>query len=221
MVGATVTGNSDILAYASRFTSGHTGVVIVNKGTTASTIKIDPKSIGVGTRYYVYSLSGIDNTTWPQSVVVNGRGPNPSTAWGPLSNLAALPAYGYPIGDTIVISSPANTVQYVLIDNGSRIITGVGDKNTELVREFSLHQNYPNPFNPQTVISYSLPNAGLVTLKVFDVVGREVAVLIQNQTVTAGAHTVVFNASKLSSGMYFYRLSSGQFTETKKMLLIK
>jgi hypothetical protein len=169
----------------------------------------------------VYSLSGIDNTTWPQSVVVNGRGPNPSTAWGPLSNLAALPAYGYPIGDTIVISSPANTVQYVLIDNGSRIITGVGDKNTELVREFSLHQNYPNPFNPQTVISYSLPNAGLVTLKVFDVVGREVAVLIQNQTVTAGAHTVVFNASKLSSGMYFYRLSSGQFTETKKMLLIK
>ncbi|MGA3286953.1 MAG: T9SS type A sorting domain-containing protein [Bacteroidota bacterium] len=221
MINATVAGNSDILPYASRFTSGHTGVVIVNKGTTASTIKIDPKSIGVGARYYVYSLSGIDNTTWPQSVVINGRGPNPSTAWGPLSNLAALPAYRYAIGDTITVDSPARTVQFVLIDNGSRTLTGVEERNTQLVHEFKLNQNYPNPFNPSTVISYSLPKDGMVSLKVFDIVGREVAVLIQNQTVAAGVHTVVFDASQLPSGVYFYRLASGQFTETKKMLLIR
>ena len=86
--------------------------------------------------------------------------------------------------------------------------------------QFSLEQNYPNPFNPSTVISYQLPIAGLVTLRVFDLLGNEVATLV-NEYRTAGSYEVEFNASLLSSGVYFYKLSTGSFTQTKKLILMK
>lgn len=85
---------------------------------------------------------------------------------------------------------------------------------------FKLHQNYPNPFNPNTVISYHLPVNSTVTLKVFDMLGREIAVLEDGLKI-AGSHTVSFDASALSSGMYFYRIEAGSFVETRKMMLIK
>ena len=84
----------------------------------------------------------------------------------------------------------------------------------------NLEQNYPNPFNPSTVISYRLSTAGHLTLKVFDVLGKEVAALV-NETKNAGNYSVQFNAAKLSSGIYFYRLQSGNFVETKKMIFTK
>ena len=81
-------------------------------------------------------------------------------------------------------------------------------------------QNYPNPFNPSTKIQYAIPRAGDVQLVVYDVIGRQVATLV-NEFKTAGIYTVDFNASSLSSGIYFYRIKSGSFTDTKKMLLVK
>ncbi len=89
-----------------------------------------------------------------------------------------------------------------------------------VVKNFALDQNYPNPFNPTTKISYSIPVKSNVVLKVYDVIGREVASII-NATQDAGKHTINFNASKLSSGLYFYTLQAGSFTQTKKMMLIK
>jgi choice-of-anchor B domain-containing protein len=88
--------------------------------------------------------------------------------------------------------------------------------------EFQLHQNYPNPFNPTTTITYQLPQVCDVRLEVFDVMGRSVAVLV-NEKQSAGTHSVSFNASEfsLTSGVYFYRLSAGGRTETKRMTLIK
>jgi len=86
--------------------------------------------------------------------------------------------------------------------------------------EFKLYQNYPNPFNPTTVIRYQLSASGLVSLKVFDVLGKEVATLI-NDVKPAGSYEVQFDASNLPSGIYFYKLSAGTFTETKKMVLIR
>ncbi len=86
--------------------------------------------------------------------------------------------------------------------------------------EFYLYQNYPNPFNPSTVISYQLPVAGLVTLKVYDLLGNEVATLV-NEYRSAGSYEVEFKASSLSSGVYFYKLSTGSFTQTKKLILMK
>jgi hypothetical protein len=87
-------------------------------------------------------------------------------------------------------------------------------------RVFSLAQNYPNPFNPSTKISYTLKNNGKVSLVVFDLLGREVAVLA-NEIQTAGQHQVQFSASSLSSGVYFYKLQAGNEVITKKMMLLK
>jgi hypothetical protein len=85
---------------------------------------------------------------------------------------------------------------------------------------FLLEQNYPNPFNPTTVINYQLPQAGFVTLKVYDAIGSEVATLVNNIQ-DAGIYNVTFNASKLNSGVYFYTLKAGEFVATKKLLLLK
>ncbi|MDP2209787.1 MAG: endonuclease [Bacteroidota bacterium] len=85
---------------------------------------------------------------------------------------------------------------------------------------FQLGQNFPNPFNPSTTITYQLPATGYVTLKVYDVLGKEVVLLV-NEAKTSGEHTVTFDASHLNSGIYFYRLSSGTFSETKRMILMK
>ncbi len=87
-------------------------------------------------------------------------------------------------------------------------------------RQFSLAQNYPNPFNPITMIRYELPERADVTLKVYDVLGREVATLV-NAAQGQGSYQVPFNASNLASGIYFYRLKAGSFMQTKKMLLVK
>jgi len=85
---------------------------------------------------------------------------------------------------------------------------------------FTLNQNYPNPFNPSTQITFNLAQAGNVSLKVFDVLGREVATLV-NSELASGAHTVTFDASDLASGLYVYRLDAGNMTATRKMMLMK
>ena len=85
---------------------------------------------------------------------------------------------------------------------------------------YYLGQNYPNPFNPKTQIDYELPLNGLVTLKVYDVIGREIATLV-NEEKTAGKHQVDFSANNLSSGIYFYTLTSRAYSKTKKMVVIK
>jgi hypothetical protein len=86
--------------------------------------------------------------------------------------------------------------------------------------EFYLSQNYPNPFNPSTSLQYAIGNQQFVTLKVFDLLGREVASLV-NEEKPAGSYEINFNASELPSGVYFYQLQAGAFLETKKMLLLK
>ncbi|HMN24239.1 MAG TPA: T9SS type A sorting domain-containing protein [Ignavibacteriaceae bacterium] len=86
--------------------------------------------------------------------------------------------------------------------------------------EYSLDQNYPNPFNPSTKISYSIKEEGLVTLKVYDLLGKEIATLV-NENKPAGNYDAEFNASQLPSGMYIYKLQSGSFTDVKKMLMTK
>ena len=94
--------------------------------------------------------------------------------------------------------------------------------NTGLTQanEYALFQNSPNPFNPSTSISFSLPEAGNVSIKIFDMTGKEVESLVSGNY-DAGRHSVTFDASTLSSGMYYYKMSSGNFVTMKKMMLIK
>ncbi|MCU0371975.1 MAG: T9SS type A sorting domain-containing protein [Ignavibacteria bacterium] len=101
-------------------------------------------------------------------------------------------------------------------------ITGVGisQVSTEVPSNFSLSQNYPNPFNPTTNIKFAVSKSGFVTLKVYDMLGKEVAVLVNNN-MTSGTYEYQFDASKLTSGIYFYNLKTDGFSETKKMMLIK
>jgi uncharacterized protein (TIGR02145 family) len=101
------------------------------------------------------------------------------------------------------------------------IAVGVDDKDkSELPKEFFLLQNYPNPFNPQTKISFSVPKESYITLKVYDLLGREVATLVQD-TKQQGEYSVTWNADNVPSGVYFYKLLAGDFVETKKMVLMK
>jgi hypothetical protein len=86
--------------------------------------------------------------------------------------------------------------------------------------EYKLAQNYPNPFNPSTKISYSIKEEGLVTLKVFDILGKEIATLV-NENKPEGNYEIEYNASDLPSGIYIYKIQSGSFLDVKKMLLTK
>ncbi|HEX2787747.1 MAG TPA: T9SS type A sorting domain-containing protein [Ignavibacteria bacterium] len=110
------------------------------------------------------------------------------------------------------------------------IVNGIlyGDTSLTIIKQignaipdkFELKQNYPNPFNPATNIKFSIPKSGFVNLKVYDINGKEIAALV-NENLQAGEYQTSFNASNLSSGIYFYTLTTGEFIETRRMVLVK
>ena len=123
------------------------------------------------------------------------------------------------INSVDVLRKMADTVRAVFNSNFT-VFTPVRPANNDVPKSYSLSQNYPNPFNPTTVISYELPMNSQVTLKVYDVLGREVRTLV-NAREDAGRHSVYFNASDLPSGVYFYRLEAGTYHNTIKLVLLK
>jgi hypothetical protein len=117
-----------------------------------------------------------------------------------------------------ILVSGAADVNCPIVDVSNS--TAIGDDQNVQPDRYVLEQNYPNPFNPTTNISFTIPNSGLVSLKVFDALGREVATLV-NEVKPAGNYLVNFNAENLASGIYFYRLQAGGFTQNHKMILLK
>ncbi|HVO75153.1 MAG TPA: T9SS type A sorting domain-containing protein [Ignavibacteriaceae bacterium] len=110
---------------------------------------------------------------------------------------------------------------YVIIDDLSwGSVVGVNNNALNIPAKFDMQQNYPNPFNPSTRIDYTLPEASFVQLKVYDIVGNEVATLV-NEYQPAGRFRAEFNAANLSSGIYIAKLTTGSFTKTMKMTLLK
>lgn len=165
------------------------------------------------------------------SLYVSARNPDMSLPDVEVSNLPATATYNEETRHIswIVDDTAPGAMVYKAI-RGDKFVTtevefinnqfAVGTEEEVDINSFSLSQNYPNPFNPSTSISFNLPQASLVSLKVYNMLGQEVATLV-NELKSTGSHTVRFDASRLSSGMYIYRIQSGSFTQTKKMMLIK
>jgi len=138
--------------------------------------------------------------------------------------MALVPALGKDYKESITIMRNKvkllRSMPYDSIAFGRNAVKVGINQEKELPKQFVLNQNYPNPFNPETIISYIIPKSEHVTIKVFDVLGREIAVLV-NGFQTKGTNEVEFDASQLSSGVYFYSIQSGEFAQTKKMMLVR
>ena len=157
------------------------------------------------------------NTTTPTSSA--GTGGTSSTGGITTSPTPTVPSPTSTTGTGGTVTTICSTV-------------GVLDEGTDVPRQFTLEQNYPNPFNPSTTIKFSLPSAGsnqakgrvgvgsYVSLKVYDLLGREVATLV-NEMKEPGSYEITWDASGVASGVYLYRLKAGTFTETKKLILMR
>ena len=100
------------------------------------------------------------------------------------------------------------------------VLVGSQNISSTVPGNFNLHQNYPNPFNPVTKIKFEIPSSELVKIQIFDILGREIKMLV-NERMNPGIYEYAFDASNLSSGVYFYKMQAGEFNDVKKMLLIK
>jgi N-acetylneuraminic acid mutarotase len=197
-----------------------------------------------GADYPAGAMYRFDGASWEPGQVIVGGG-SPSTAWTPAT---PCPAYSYkpstntwtalPNLTTPVLGAFTGAVKYsnlykFVLASGytgaaastgvqiyTDVLTGIINTSTEIPKEFSISQNYPNPFNPTTKINFALPKSGFVSLKIYDLLGREVATLV-NEVKSAGQYTANFNASQFTSGVYFYKIESNGFSQVKKMMLIK
>ena len=197
--------------------------------------------MAVGAYGNTYSTTdGGANWTAKPNIVGNYRcahGMNSSTIWvvGDNSNIYKSTDGGAAWNKQLTsVNSDFYAAEFVDANNGwvvgsngtilhttSGGVAAVGDKPSQVLpTRYELLQNYPNPFNPTTTISFALPAAGFTTLKIYDIVGREVAALISGE-MTAGSHSVRWNASAMASGIYFYQLRSGSATVAKKLVLMK
>ena len=155
-------------------------------------------------------------------VIVNG--PQGSVSWNKIgfvkgSGTSNIP-HTYSFSDS-QLQSGSYAYRLKQIDNdGTFKYSQSVEEMIETPKIFSLRQNYPNPFNPSTTISFDIPLDSYVSLKVFDMLGREVATLI-SEKMSAGTYTHLWNASGLTSGVYFYSLQAGSYIETKKLLFLK
>jgi hypothetical protein len=192
-------------------------------------IRFDHTVTGFSIMYACQELGCDDAATMRVTAYMNGSYVGTSTrtatfpgTW-PVDTLSCSFMQGF---DSVVVhyaSHPPTCQDYGTIfvaDNMKITPVVTGMPGNQLAQMFSLKQNYPNPFNPSTTISYQLPVQSHVTLKVFDVLGKEVASLV-NKVEQAGNKQVNFDAGNLSSGVYYYTLQAGDFVDTKKFVLIK
>ncbi len=205
-----------------------------------STLAVSGTNLYAGTDLGVF-LSTNNGTNW--IAMSNGLMSNPVVALtGSGTNLFAGTLNGGVFLSTNngtswtpINTGLAKTVIYILTVSGTNLfagteigvwkrplseITSVEKLSTDLPTNFRLGQNYPNPFNPSTTISFIIPSKSYVLLKIYDLLGREIAI-ITSEELSAGTYTRQWNASNMPSGFYFYRLQAGSFTEIKKLVLLK
>jgi hypothetical protein len=208
------TGNVIVYAFLRPYTDSN-GLTVTNFANSTQSVTLD---LTVTNLKFTGGFE-TGNTYWVNNLY---NGTSSQRTGSELSSLIVnLPPYGS------AVYTISTEEEMVLLPDLPPIVS-VDDEENSAPDNYILKQNYPNPFNPSTIIEYSIPgNASLqtgsqqnVSLVIYDILGREIAVLV-NETQSPGNYRAEFNASNLSSGIYFYRLSAGTFTRVKKMMLVR
>jgi hypothetical protein len=208
--------------------TGHNQQAAINPdGTVMGLVWLDAATQGDSLTDIWFSARHISSTSWstpqnltqtsPRPELLLHAAPTMRSNGGNSYTLFLLRAYESGV-DTFPASSSNLTVFYFA--SHTFISTLGAEGAAPLPAQYELEQNYPNPFNPETRIGFRIQDAGFTSLKVYDVLGREVATLVEGK-IDAGNHEVTFDGSNLPSGVYVYRLMSGSYQESKKMLLMK
>jgi hypothetical protein len=192
-------------------------VAMGTNGTVTWTV--NPKSAGnfaVQLFYQNYATTQTATIKWDGATVATVSLPAKTDSTG-VNVLAYPPTFPVTTGShTLSVTTSGINLDFVQFQ---KVVVGVPPENG-LPTVFALEQNYPNPFNPSTTIQFSLPRASDTKLIVYNVLGQRVATLV-NEHMTAGVHSVQFDAKSLATGVYFYRLEAGSYVTSKKMLLLK
>ncbi len=154
--------------------------------------------------------------TWSSLGTGSSNGVNSGYDYGAVRALAV-------VGDEVFVGGEftlAGGIASTFIARWIGGATNVEPISIDMPSNYLLQQNYPNPFNPSTTISFSIPTSEFVTLKVYDLLGREIATLV-NENLSAGSYSYNFDAKNLTSGVYLYKLQAGKYSEIKKMMLIR
>jgi hypothetical protein len=171
------------------------------------------RSMGAGSSdYYLIRTDSLGDTLWTRT-------------YGGTSSDEALDAHPTDDGGYVIAgysqSYTAGWADFFLVKtNADGLVPIVQTHEAEIIQSFRLYQNYPNPFNPVTTIEFQIPNTDLVSIKIYDILGREITTLL-DKTLPAGWHQVRWDAGTVPSGVYFYRLTAGKYDVVKKMLLMK
>ncbi|HEY9047504.1 MAG TPA: T9SS type A sorting domain-containing protein [Ohtaekwangia sp.] len=198
-------GSSDVVSYASKFDSGQSGIVVINKGTSEQTVSINLQNFGYGDRYYIYTLTGgTDNGEFSRKVYVNGAGT--SLASGGPANVTAIKAKAAAIGSGVKFTAPARSVCYVLVESGDNTITSVASKENNAVKV------YPNP--ALNAFTLELPTAGYSAINITDVQGKRV----MEDRLDPSQKSFQVRTS-LHPGLYFINLTSTRDTLHARVMI--
>jgi hypothetical protein len=207
MINSTVSGNQNVLAYASKFNSGQAALIVVNTATTEQIVSVTLNDFGYGDRFYWHSLTGgTDNGEFSLKVFVNGTGPNLSSG-GPV-DFVNLKPYGAPIGSGVKVRMPPRSVQYILIEAGENIITG---KENEADEALGI-KLFPNPAENNLRIEF--PSTGFSSLEIIDSKGVSVYAIKINS-----AETELDVKTMLPAGVYTVQVYKGANVFQKKMII--
>jgi hypothetical protein len=206
MIKSTVSGDQNVLAYASLFSSGEIGIVIINKGSNYASVRINMPTFGYGERYYMYNLSGsTDNGSFSQKVYVNNNEPSNQTG-GPINNLSSIKSWSRIITGPIVIASPAKTVQFILVDNGNKIIDAVKD-----IEEIS-PAVYPNPASDRISVVSPVP---MQKVEFISLQGKVIKTCFPTETLE-----IIDADLSLNPGIYLVKIYNKRNVSVKKIVIM-
>jgi photosystem II stability/assembly factor-like uncharacterized protein len=203
------------------FTDPNTGFIVGDSGKVYKTTNqgLNWVRLNAGTNSGFYSIEMLNsNTGFIAGEFGVHKTTNAGLNWSVVYNNNQKEfSNSYFLNDTTGFISGSGDL---LLKTNSGGVQGIEPLSSEVPRSYTLSQNYPNPFNPVTNINFSIVETGFVNLSVFDALGREIRKLV-NEELRAGSYTIKFDAETIPSGIYFYRLSNGSFSDTKKMMLVK